>query len=225
MPRFFPRTKPLIAASWSNLSIPASAKLEKRTGPSPRAHALLGRALFVSFLHAREFIKPSYYPDGTTSLLDISAGRITRRSKRLLYKEFFPASKASSTGPCSTRPCGRRGQHREGPPRILAFFSAGMIWNPGRCRWVLGIRFPFIPVEIISAIYEEFMKDADPSSGGARRGAYYTPRHLAETTSSCRARGRYFGADGLAVLDPACGSGIFLVAMFNLIAEKWRREN
>jgi hypothetical protein len=27
------------------------------------------------------------------------------------------------------------------------------------------------------------------------------------------------------VLDPACGSGIFLVAMFNLIAEQWRREN
>jgi len=27
------------------------------------------------------------------------------------------------------------------------------------------------------------------------------------------------------VLDPACGSGIFLVAMFNLLAEQWRRNN
>ncbi len=27
------------------------------------------------------------------------------------------------------------------------------------------------------------------------------------------------------ILDPACGSGVFLVAMFNRMAESWLREN
>jgi hypothetical protein len=84
--------------------------------------------------------------------------------------------------------------------------------------------FRFIPVEIISAIYEEFMKDADLTK---RRyeGAYYTPRHLAETTLHVALEGRYAGVLSWRVLDPACGSGIFLVAIFNLLAEQWRREN
>jgi predicted RNA methylase len=84
--------------------------------------------------------------------------------------------------------------------------------------------FSFIPVEIISAIYEEFMKDADLKRK-RNEGAYYTPRHLAETTLHVALAGRYAEAARWRVLDPACGSGIFLVAMFNLFAEQWRREN
>src|SRR5437763_6679994 len=84
--------------------------------------------------------------------------------------------------------------------------------------------FRFIPVETISAIYEEFMKDADLEK---RRdeGAYYTPRHLAETALHVALEGPYNDAGNWRILDPACGSGIFLVAMFNLLAEQWWRKN
>ncbi|BDI32584.1 hypothetical protein CCAX7_46350 [Capsulimonas corticalis] len=84
--------------------------------------------------------------------------------------------------------------------------------------------FRYIPVEIISAIYDEFMKEADMSRKRAE-GAYYTPRLLAETTLHIALEGRYNDAFGWRILDPACGSGIFLVAMFNLLAEQWRRAN
>ena len=84
--------------------------------------------------------------------------------------------------------------------------------------------FRFIPVETISAIYEEFMKDADLKKK-RKDGAYYTPKHLAETALHVALEGRYAQACRWRVLDPACGSGIFLVAMFNLIAEQWRRGN
>jgi SAM-dependent methyltransferase len=79
-------------------------------------------------------------------------------------------------------------------------------------------------VETISAIYEEFMKDADLTKR-RNEGAYYTPRHLAETTLHVALENRYTEAKNWRVLDPACGSGIFLVAMFNLLAEQWRLEN
>ena len=63
-----------------------------------RAHALLGRALFVSFLHERKFIKPHYYPAGMTCLLDILKCPRVEETKRLLYQEFFPRLKHEFNG-------------------------------------------------------------------------------------------------------------------------------
>ena len=79
--------------------------------------------------------------------------------------------------------------------------------------------FSAIPVETISAIYERFLKAPEQ-----RKGAFYTPRFLAElildialSATSSLIKRRY--------LDPACGSGIFLVGLFNRIAEEWTRAN
>jgi hypothetical protein len=55
-----------------------TARNLKATGwDLPRAHALLGRALFVSFLDERKFIKPDYYPDGRCSTY--STGHVSTR--------------------------------------------------------------------------------------------------------------------------------------------------
>jgi len=78
--------------------------------------------------------------------------------------------------------------------------------------------FGVIPIETISAIYEHFL------TGQRQTGAFFTPRILAEAilnlsvqNSELHPKGRF--------LDPACGSGIFLVALFNRLAESWRRRN
>ena len=68
-------------------------------------------------------------------------------------------------------------------------------------------RFDVIPIEFISHIYENSFSDFDKK----KYGAYYTPEGLAKLlidnviTENCR------------VLDPACGSGIFLVLAFRKI--------
>lgn len=192
----------------------------------PRAHALLGRALFVSFLQERKFIKPNYYPNGTTSLVEILNRPRAAETKRLLYKEFFPRLQREFNGTMfDTALAEEERQISEVHLGILRDFLSGHDMESGQMTlgfWAYDFRF--IPVETISAIYEEFMKDAD-LRGKRADGAYYTPRHLAETTLHVALEGRYVRADDWRVLDPACGSGIFLVAMFNLIAEKWRREN
>ncbi len=79
--------------------------------------------------------------------------------------------------------------------------------------------FGFIPIETISAIYERFLKATDQQAG-----AFYTPRFLAEVVldtalKDCPA------LIGKRFLDPACGSGIFLVGLFNRIAEEWKQAN
>jgi type I restriction-modification system DNA methylase subunit len=84
--------------------------------------------------------------------------------------------------------------------------------------------FRVIPVETISAIYEEFMKEEDLVRKHDE-GAFYTPRHLAETALHIAVENRYTEASKWSVLDPACGSGIFLVGMFNMLAAQWLRDN
>jgi hypothetical protein len=79
--------------------------------------------------------------------------------------------------------------------------------------------FSAIPVEAISAIYERFLKKSDKA-----KGAFYTPRFLAEVVLDV-ALATSHSLLGLRCLDPSCGSGIFLVGLFNRIAEEWKQAN
>ncbi len=75
--------------------------------------------------------------------------------------------------------------------------------------------FSAIPVEVVSAIYERFLQ----SSAKTDEGAFYTPRFLAETVLDVSLRTTP-SLLGRRYLDPACGSGIFLVGLFNRMAEE-----
>ena len=80
--------------------------------------------------------------------------------------------------------------------------------------------FKYIPVETISAIYERFLENEDREGKRASR-AFYTPRFLAEMTLDIALEGRR-PLRGKRYLDPACGSGIFLVLLFNRLVAEWR---
>ncbi|MFH1761735.1 MAG: DNA methyltransferase [bacterium] len=81
--------------------------------------------------------------------------------------------------------------------------------------------FSIIPVEFISNVYEHFIG----SENQATKGAYYTPLFLvdyiiAETVE------KYFSENpkeySCKVLDPACGSGIFLVEALRRMIERYK---
>ena len=91
-------------------------------------------------------------------------------------------------------------------------------------------RFDIIPLDLISSIYEEFYHgsasdDEKKSKVKVRQdGAYYTPPVLAEFVLS-----RVLTPDVLKktprVMDPACGSGIFLVEAFRRIVRyEWLKK-
>lgn len=82
--------------------------------------------------------------------------------------------------------------------------------------------FKVIPIETLSAVYEEFLEAEDPG-GRKESGAFYTPRTLAELALDAGLGGK--ALLGKRYLDPACGSGVFLVAIFHRLVEAWRREN
>ncbi|MBE9571120.1 MAG: N-6 DNA methylase, partial [Proteobacteria bacterium] len=79
--------------------------------------------------------------------------------------------------------------------------------------------FKMIPIETISAIYQDFLAVEDPEKQ-RKRGAFYTPRFLAEMVVDMAVRDSP-DAFKWSFLDPACGSGIFLVILFNRLANQW----
>ncbi len=83
--------------------------------------------------------------------------------------------------------------------------------------------FSVIPIETISAVYEDFIR-AEDSEAQRKKGAYYTPPKLVEFTVDLATENEPDLTDKRA-LDPGCGSGAFLVSVFNRMAEAWVRRN
>lgn len=224
---FFPTNEAVDRCLVQNL-VDAARRLKKTGWNLERAHSLLGRVLFVSFLQQRRFIKEHYFPAGTTSLLGILKGRPVAEAKGLLYGRdgFFQKLRREFNGTMFDATLDEEERDiGEAHLNILTEFLGRSDMASGQTTFdFIDYDFSVIPVETISAIYEEFMKDEDLKQKHDR-GAFYTPRHLAETTLHVAVEGRYKEAATWRVLDPACGSGIFLVAMFNLQAAQWLRDN
>lgn len=79
--------------------------------------------------------------------------------------------------------------------------------------------FSILPVEFISNVYERFIGKENQE----REGAYYTPRFLVDYVVE-NTVGRHLAvsqASACRVLDPACGSGIFLVESLRRIIDHY----
>jgi hypothetical protein len=103
---------------------------------------------------------------------------------------------------------------------LLADFIRGDLDMPsGQGKLWPQYAFDVIPLEFISSIYETFVTE-----NAARDGIFYTPPHLVDFILD-----RVLPWDGeewdLRVLDPACGSGIFLVKAFQRLVHRWKRAH
>ena len=82
--------------------------------------------------------------------------------------------------------------------------------------------FSYIPIETLSVVYEQFLHDSDsptPNSRGREIGAYYTPIPVINFMLAELAERRPLQR-GMRVLDPACGSGAFLVQCYRRLIER-----
>jgi hypothetical protein len=89
-------------------------------------------------------------------------------------------------------------------------------------------RFNIIPLDLISSIYEEFYHsstdDEEKKSKARQDGAYYTPPALVEFVLSQTLTAKELKKKPR-ILDPACGSGIFLVEAFRRIVRyEWHKQ-
>lgn len=81
--------------------------------------------------------------------------------------------------------------------------------------------FQHIPIETLSIVYQQFLH---AEGKGRNQGAYYTPIHLVNfILDSIESRRPLL--KGMKVLDPACGSGAFLVQCYRRLIEKEINNN
>jgi hypothetical protein len=191
--------------------------------PTEVAHSFLGRILFVSYLCHRGILKlGNYLPGGPwEDLRDFLAKTPAAKANRLLYQHLFPALRDRFNGSMfdvdleKEKKLVKPGHWLE----IQHFLDGSKMASGQKTLGFWAYRFDFIPVETISSIYEKFFQIED--SGTKRNeGAFYTPRLLAEMTLDLALRERKT-LEGLRAIDPSCGSGIFLVIIFNRLVAEW----
>lgn len=183
--------------------------------------ALLCRLVFTCYLFDREIIGKSYLAEidlpnleHLRDVLRIGANSGTKPLYRLFEKLAQDFNGDLFNDDLRTEEKRLSIEHLE---IVEAFFSATDVITGQRAFWPYD--FGLIPIETVSAIYERFLKQSDKESG-----SFYTPRFLAELVLDVALKDRN-SLLGLRFLDPACGSGIFLVGLFNQLAEEWRRNN
>ncbi|MGY3622035.1 HsdM family class I SAM-dependent methyltransferase [Bradyrhizobium sp. USDA 10063] len=183
--------------------------------------ALLCRVVFTCYLFDREVIGQKYLSsigiENASHLRDVLSLQPLRNAKSTLY-EIFSNLQNDFNGDLFSDDLeaeARKITHQH-VSTLKDFFEGTHVRSGQKAFWPYD--FSAIPIETISAIYEHFLKAADET------GAFYTPRFLAEIVLDTALHGGD-GLIGKTYLDPACGSGIFLVGLFNRMAEEWKHAN
>lgn len=100
------------------------------------------------------------------------------------------------------------------------------------CLWQR-YSFDVIPLEFISSIYEEFVtndgrdeeiNDEKDEKKSQDNSVHYTPSHLVDFILDSVLPWKSNDWN-LKILDPACGSGIFLVKAFQRLIQRWKNAN
>ena len=95
--------------------------------------------------------------------------------------------------------------------------------NPKLFEWCL-FRFDVIQIELLSEIYENFLEEFKELSK-QEAGQYYTPPSLVELILNEKLKTRNETNYNVKILDPSCGSGIFLVESFKRLVKRWKNAN
>jgi type I restriction-modification system DNA methylase subunit len=102
----------------------------------------------------------------------------------------------------------------------VSIFSKGKQGIGQMTLWRL-YQFNYLPIELISHIYEDFLAD---ENGQKKKGVVYTPPYLVQfLVDQCMPLKD--GREEFKIIDPACGSGIFLVGAFKRMIQWWRVRN
>ncbi len=205
LPDWFDRKKRVDRVLLDNIS--ASVKLLTAEGLSiMQAQLLLGKCIFVSYLEHRGIVSDDYrrlHSVGTLLplLLECDANGLDRLFRQL--KSDFNGDLLEIEGGANVD---WRAQGNATFDLLAQFLLQTRLRDGQKSLWAYD--FKYIPVELISGIYESFL-----SNDQIKEGAFYTPRHLAYLAVDEAFRGINEPWKEV-VLDGACGSGILITSAY-----------
>jgi hypothetical protein len=195
------------------------------------AHALIGRSIFVRYLEDRGILTPAYFqervarenpvwqailaeePEKPDLMLDLGKRRYDRilRDKAFTYALFDQLAN-DFNGDMFPRDKEEEAAVSQDHLNLLRGFLLGESSSQQLRLFFWAYDFEIVPIELISSIYEEFYHKANEDD----KGTHYTPSVLVDYVLSQVLSSKRL-ATNPRILDPACGSGTFLVEAFRRI--------
>ncbi len=195
--------------------------LQKQKMPREASHGLIGKFVYLHYLRDREILSPRKLEKWGVEPGDLFGRNATLKAFRAVNDQLQEWLNGSvfKLGEDSLS------NISQAQLRLVAGIFNG---DAAEGQLHLDFRaydFSHIPIETLSCVYEQFLHDSDrphEESRGKALGAYYTPIALADFVIAELER-KHPLREGMRVLDPSCGSGIFLVQCYRRLIEKKMR--
>ncbi len=183
---------------------------------------LLIITLMVCFFEERDILPDDYFKDDTLNISDFKSllpyPQVLLRAIDRLEQDFN--GDVFHVDPVLRRILTEATSEELAP---VANFARGNMDGRQQLFWAR-YSFKYLPVEVISYVYEDFL--------GGKSQAYFTPHHLVdllldeampeqEILAALKSRDprRADAEAAFPVLDPACGSGVFLIGAWRRLVE------
>lgn len=181
------------------------------------AYALLGRSIFIRYLEDRGILTETWVAQITNGFAQNYLKALD--SEEVTYDLLFDYLHQRFNGDIFPVDERERQEISKEHLRLIQRFLQREDLETGQLSfWPYD--FSYVPIELISGIYDTFLSDE------TRReyGTYNTPLTLVdfiveETLPLAKTNPE------MTILDPACGSGVFLVRVYQRLIEAWKRGN
>jgi len=190
------------------------------------AYSFLAQCIFIKYLEDRKMLnEKAFLPYGAHDFVSLLENKNVDN-----IKNFYTYLKDRFNGDLFDMNLEGNFPNIDQITLVHNFFKGDQIYLHGTSQITFFCYdFSIIPIELISNIYETFLKLGDTilkTNYASSNGAYYTPYFLADfmVQKSFKLVEKTKDNKLITVLDPACGSGVFLVGSFNKLIEKFTKS-
>ena len=221
----FKKEKRVYQTLLTNLEFMREKLIENRLS-ADIVHSLLVRSLFIKYLEDRKDTNGyNAFPKGFFHKFLRGAERFTDvlSDKIATYKLFRYLDEDKFNGDIFTIKEAEESKVREHHLQLLKDLLEGekYLESGQMTLWPL-YSFDVIPIELISNIYQRFFHYEKEIK--AKKGTYYTPYHLVAFLMDEVLPWQGTSVDDK-ILDPSCGSGVFLVEAYRRLIHRWMQAH
>lgn len=188
---------------------------KKQSLDLPTAHALIGKYVYIKYLVDRRILSQEWLLENHIQLDQVLGREATLDG----FFNLINALDQRFNGGIFPLPVSARDKLKDSHVALVASVFKGDNPISGQLHFdaeeFKAYDFSYIPVETLSSIYEQFLH---AQGKGKKVGAFYTPEPVADYLLN---EINYHSPlnSGLRILDPSCGSGIFLVLAYRRLIE------
>jgi hypothetical protein len=179
-------------------------------------NSLIGRLLFSRYLIDRNILKKENFK----KIYEEKNFEDIIENKKELYK-YFKYLKKRFNGDLFPITAAEEKSVDSRHLKILSDMFKGHDLSSGQAVLFDIYDFSIIPIELISIIYETFLDKKEKKS----QGVFYTPLYLVDYILNSTLDDKLEKIDECKILDPSCGSGVFLVESLRKLIEKKMESN